>query len=244
MKLALIGYGKMGKAVEAAALKRGHEVVLKIDAPGPKANDLKGIEAAIEFTGPASATNNIMTCLEAGIPVVVGSTGWYQDYDSIKETFLSRKGSLLTATNFSIGVNLFFELNRKLAHMMNGVKDFNASMEEIHHIHKLDSPSGTALTLAEDLIWLLDEKTSWEEVHHVGESPSDKLEIVSKRIGETVGTHIVTYTSEVDKIEIKHEAFSREGFAQGAVIAAEWLPGKTGVFKMTDVLGLNSQKVL
>ena len=239
MKIALIGYGKMGKAVEAAALKRGHQITVKADAPGPVAEQLLGSDVAIEFTGPGSAPTNMRTCLEAGIPVVVGSTGWYKEYDTIRETFLTGNGSLLTATNFSIGVNLFFELNRMLARMMNKVEGYDASMEEIHHIHKLDSPSGTALTLAEDLIWLLDGKTRWEEVHNYGESPAEVLEILSKREGETVGTHIINYSSGVDKIQIKHEAFSREGFAHGAVVAAEWLKNKKGVYTMRDVLGIS-----
>jgi 4-hydroxy-tetrahydrodipicolinate reductase len=240
MKFALIGYGKMGKAVEAAALKRGHSVPVKADAPGPDAAALKDCDVAIEFTGPGSAVQNIRTCFQANIPVVVGTTGWYDQFDAVKAECEQQQQALLTATNFSIGVNLFFALNRQLALLMNKVEGYEVSMDEIHHIHKLDSPSGTALTLANDILAGHPHKTKWAEVEEGQQANEDTLAIRSHRIGETVGTHSVTYQSAADRIDIRHEAFTREGFALGAVLAAEWIIGKKGVFTMKEVLGIRS----
>lgn len=228
----------MGKAVEAIAVKRGHQIAVKADAPGPSAEQIKGCDAAIEFTGPASAVSNILTCFKAGVPAVVGSTGWYDDFNKIKNECITGGHALLTATNFSVGVNIFFELNRRLADLMQHTGSYSVAMDETHHIHKLDSPSGTAITLADDLVKGYKLKEKWEEAVPGVQPAGHVLPIYSHRKGETVGTHVITYTSEVDKIEIRHEAFSRDGFALGAVVAAEWLADKKGVFTMKDVLGI------
>lgn len=238
MKIALIGYGKMGKAIEEIAVEKKHEIVLKIDVDTAgqftKENILKA-DVAIEFTGPHSAFNNVSQCLQFGIPVVCGSTGWLDKWDEIKNLVNEKNGSLVYASNFSIGVNLFFELNIYLAKLMSKHNNYNVLLEEIHHTHKKDSPSGTAITLARQVLQQITQKKKW-----VNETSNNKedLEIISKRIGEVPGTHSIKYTSPVDDIEIIHTAHSRMGFAGGAVLAAEFIIGKKGIFGMKEVLGL------
>ena len=235
MKIALLGYGKMGKVIERIALERGHEIVLKKD----QNNTFEGLlnaDVAIDFSVPDSAVANISECLNNGIPVISGTTGWLADYPKMVQLCEEKNGSFIYASNFSLGVNVFFELNEYLAKMMTNLKQYNVSMEEIHHTQKLDAPSGTAITLAEGVIKHTD-YANWTL-----ETPiSNEIHIEAKRIENVPGTHSIFYDSEVDQIEIKHTAHSREGFALGAVVAAEWLFGKKGVFNMKDVLGLNSK---
>ena len=235
MKIALLGYGKMGKVIERIALERGHEIVLKKD----QNNTFEGLsiaDVAIDFSVPDSAVANISECLNNGIPVISGTTGWLADYPKMVQLCEEKNGSFIYASNFSLGVNVFFELNEYLAKMMTNLKQYNVSMEEIHHTQKLDAPSGTAITLAEGVIKHTD-YANWTL-----ETPiSNEIHIEAKRIENVPGTHSIFYESEVDQIEIKHTAHSREGFALGAVVAAEWLVGKKGVFTMKDVLGLNSK---
>jgi 4-hydroxy-tetrahydrodipicolinate reductase len=235
MKIALIGYGKMGKTLERVAVSRGHEVVLKIDVDNRQDFDrLHEADVAIEFTRPESAVLNLEKCIAAGVPVVCGTTGWLAEYERIAALCMAQKSGFFYASNYSIGVNIFFEINRRLADMMNGYPMYDVSMEEIHHTQKLDAPSGTAITLAEGIFDNLTRKTNW--VCGTEGSPSD-LTITAKRIDPAPGTHIVRYDSPIDSIEITHTAHSREGFATGAVVAAEWLAGKKGVFSMKDLLG-------
>lgn len=236
MKIALIGYGKMGKEIEQIALSRGHQIVLKVDVTNATTytlEELKNADAAIEFSIPESAVKNIYKCFDAGIPVVVGTTGWLDKLNEVKQKCNSLNQTLFYASNYSIGVNLFFKLNEYLAKLMNRYSDYNVSMEEIHHVHKLDAPSGTAISLANQIIENLDAKTKW-----VNESTNElnDLGIVSKRIDEVPGTHTVTYASAVDEISITHIAHNRKGFALGAVIAAEWVAGKKGIFGMNDLM--------
>ncbi len=238
MKFALIGYGKMGKAIEAIALQRGHKVDLKIDidnmASFTKAN-LQRCDVAIEFTGPHSATKNIVKCFDAGIPVVSGSTGWLDDRVGVEKDCKENNGSFLYASNFSVGVNIFFEVNKKLAQLMKQQSAYDVRIEEIHHTQKKDAPSGTAITLAEEVLHEVPRKTKW--VNHVSGQP-EELTITSKRMDPAPGTHAVKYYSAIDDIEIIHTAHSREGFALGAVLAAEFIHNKKGIFSMQDVLGL------
>jgi len=238
MKLALIGYGKMGKAVEELALSRNHAIAAIIDNPGDwklKNSLLKECDAAVEFTIPAVAVDNIRKCIEAGVPVVSGTTGWNDHFTEVKDYCLKMGGALLYASNFSLGMNIFFEVNRKLANLMNPYPMYNVSIEEIHHIQKLDAPSGTAITLADDIKARLERKTGW--VNEPSENPGD-LVISSIRSGAVPGTHTVTYDSENDLISIRHEAKSRRGLALGAVLAAEFIAGKKGIFTMNDLLGI------
>jgi 4-hydroxy-tetrahydrodipicolinate reductase len=236
MKIALIGYGKMGKAIEEIALNRGHEVILKCTSKNTiEEADFTNVDVAIEFTKPELAVNHIHFCLDKNIPIVVGTTGWNNDLDSIKEKTKSINASLLHASNFSVGVNIFFELNKRLAELMSGNTDYSASIEEIHHIQKLDAPSGTAITLAEGLIENNSNYTSWKLADSSSDS-ENQLPIVAQRLPEVPGTHTIQYTSEIDSISITHEAHNRKGFALGAVIAAEWIFNKKGVFTMKDVL--------
>jgi 4-hydroxy-tetrahydrodipicolinate reductase len=232
MKIALLGYGKMGKVIERIALERGCEIVLKKDQD----NTFEGLlnaDVAIDFSVPDSAVTNISECLNNGIPVISGTTGWLADYPKMVQLCEEKNGSFIYASNFSLGVNVFFELNEYLAKIMANLKQYKVSMEEIHHTQKLDAPSGTAITLAEGIIRQMD-YTNWTL-----ETPiSNEIHIEAKRIENIPGTHSIFYDSEVDQIEIKHTAHSREGFALGAVVAAEWLLGKKGVFTMKDVLGI------
>ena len=238
MKIALIGYGKMGKAIEEIALERGHEIVLKIDeanlADFTKENIAKA-DVAIEFTGPHTAYDNVIKLLEFGVPVVSGSTGWLDKMETVVQTCNNNNGAFIYASNFSVGVNLFFELNKKLAALMHPHKEYNVALTEIHHTQKRDAPSGTAITLAEGVLESYTEKTKW--VNDVAPK-QDELLIVSERIDPAPGTHIINYTSDIDDITITHTAHNRKGFALGAVIAGEFLKGKKGIFTMKEVLGL------
>jgi 4-hydroxy-tetrahydrodipicolinate reductase len=236
MKIALIGYGKMGHAIEEIAVSRGHEIVLRVSTKNLEDNTVSNIQkadVAIEFSRPEIAFNNLTQCLDAGVPVVCGTTGWLNRFEEIKKYCAEKKGALLYASNFSIGVNIFFELNKRLAQLMSAQQEYEVSMEEIHHTHKKDSPSGTAISLAEQILDILPVKKKW--VNQVPTDPSE-LGILSRRIDPAPGTHKVMYHSEVDDIEIIHTAHSRKGFALGAVLAAEFLKGKSGVFSMADVL--------
>ena len=238
LKIALIGYGKMGKAIEQIALAKGHSIALIIDAANSadlNPANLQQCDVAIEFTSPHTAVQNILTCMDAGTPVVCGSTGWLEGWDKVKEHCIQKNGSLLYASNFSIGVNIFFEINKKLAGLMHPHPAYQVSVEEIHHTAKRDAPSGTAITIAEQILSSYPEKKKWV---NEANSAVDELPIISKRIDPAPGTHVVKYQSSVDDIEIIHTAHSREGFATGAVLAAEFLFNKKGIYRMKDVLGL------
>lgn len=238
MKIALFGYGKMGKEIEQIALQRNHEIALKIDENNIRSitkEDLKKCDAAIEFSTPASAIPNMNLCFQAGVPVVVGTTGWYDRLEKVKKVCEELDGCLFYASNFSIGVNIFFKMNEQLAKIMNAYPEYNVSMEEIHHVHKLDAPSGTAITLANQVIENLKRKKKWA---NTGTERSDEIAIISKRIDEVPGTHTVKYYSAIDDIEIMHKAHNRKGFAMGAVLAAEFVKGKTGIFGMNDLMKL------
>lgn len=233
MRIALLGYGKMGKTIEQIALQRGHEIVLRIDE-NTVDYDITLADIAIDFSIPAAAFKNISNCLNNQVPVISGTTGWLAKLSEATQLCKQNNGAFIYASNFSLGVNIFFELNANLAKMMRNLEQYSISIEEIHHTKKLDAPSGTAITLAEGIIKNTD-KESWALNVTTNENT---IPIKAKRIDEVPGTHTVTYESDVDTIEIKHTAHSRDGFALGAVIAAEWLVGKTGVFTMKDVLGL------
>jgi len=236
LNIALIGYGKMGKAIEEIALQRGHKILLKIDEETVEqftAENLKRCDVAIEFTSPHSAVNNISTCLLAGIPIVSGSTGWLDKWQYIKAVCVSNKGAMVYASNYSVGVNIFFELNKKLAQLMNPRLAYNVSMVEIHHTEKKDAPSGTAITLAEQVLENIDRKQQW--VNDTIPAAEDLL-ITSERTDPAPGTHKVKYSSTIDDIEIIHTAHSRKGFATGAILAAEFLQNKEGIFSMKEVL--------
>lgn len=236
MKIALLGYGKMGQVIERIALERGHEIVLKKD----EFNTYEGLstaDVAIDFSVPTAAVDNISNCFHANVPVVSGTTGWLDRYDEMEALCNEKQGGFISSSNFSLGVNIFFELNEYLAKIMAQFDAYKVSMEEIHHTQKLDAPSGTAISLAKGVIensayanWTLDNNPKEKEIH-----------IEAKRIGDVPGTHTVTYDSTVDSIELKHTAHNREGFALGAVIAAEWLAGKKGIYTMKDVLNLESK---
>ncbi|WP_299899111.1 4-hydroxy-tetrahydrodipicolinate reductase [uncultured Aquimarina sp.] len=232
MNIALLGYGKMGKTIEKIATERGHNIVLTVDKDDTE-YDISVADIAIDFSIPSAAVDNITKCFTAGVPIVSGTTGWLDHYDEIISLCKEKNGGFIYASNYSLGVNLFFELNKKLAKMMHPIEGYNIHMEEIHHTQKLDAPSGTAITLAEGIIEN-SAKTNWQ----LDQGNDKTIPIVAKRIENVPGTHTVTYTSAVDDIEIKHTAHNRQGFALGAVIAAEWLVGKTGVYGMKDVLGI------
>ncbi|MEG2102439.1 MAG: 4-hydroxy-tetrahydrodipicolinate reductase [Flavobacterium sp.] len=232
MKIALLGYGKMGKVIERIALERGHEIVLKKDEFNTY-DGLSTADVAIDFSVPTAAVDNISNCFHANVPVVSGTTGWLEHFDEMTALCNEKQGGFISSSNFSLGVNIFFELNEYLAKIMSQFDSYKVSMEEIHHTQKLDAPSGTAISLAKGVIenssyanWTLDDAKKGE------------IHIEAKRIGDVPGTHTVTYDSIVDSIELKHTAHNREGFALGAVIAAEWLAGKTGIYSMKDVLNL------
>jgi 4-hydroxy-tetrahydrodipicolinate reductase len=232
MKIALLGYGRMGKEIEKIALQRGHEIVIKTKSDSQY--NITKADVAIDFSVPTSAVNNISNCIENQVPVISGTTGWLEKYNEIVDLCNQKNGAFIYASNFSLGVNIFFELNNQLAKMMNTLNDYEINLEEIHHTKKLDAPSGTAITLAEGIIEN-SSKSTWELD---GEDSSETLPIISKRIEDVPGTHIVNYKSEVDTIEIKHTAHNRKGFALGAVVAAEWVLDKKGVFTMKDVLNI------
>lgn len=236
MKIALSGYGKMGKEIEKIALLRGHEIVATFNDSADwvdKMEDLKKADVVIEFSMPHSVVNNIFKCFDAKLPVVVGTTGWAEQLDQVKEICREHNSSILYASNFSVGVNLFFEANKALARLMDDHEYYNVMIEETHHAAKLDAPSGTAIHLAMDLLNALGRKDIWVN------APTKKdyeLEIVSHRKDDYPGTHVVRYESDIDSIELTHTAKSRVGFAKGAVLAAEWLVGKKGIYTMSDLL--------
>jgi len=242
MKIALLGYGKMGQIIEHFALERGHEIILKINGENRHeltTGYLSKADIAIDFSAPGAALNNIHACFDANLPVVVGTTGWYGELQNVKDECLSSNNTLLYGSNFSIGVNLFFHINEVLAKVMNNFPAYEVQVEEIHHTQKLDAPSGTAMTIAESIISKLDRKNSW--INEMAGIPmeetlkDDQLLIASQRIENIPGTHTVIYSSEVDEIELKHTAHSRAGFALGAVVAAEWLQHKQGFFNIADI---------
>jgi 4-hydroxy-tetrahydrodipicolinate reductase len=237
MKIALIGYGKMGKAIERIAQSRGHEIVSRIEVNNQadfSSEAFKSADIAIEFTTPATAFANYQKAFAAGVPVVSGSTGWLEKMPEVKRMCDDGKATMFYSSNFSIGVNIFFAVNKYLANIMNRFGQYDVAMKEIHHIHKLDHPSGTAITLAEGIIENIDRKEAWTEAQ-----PKDnEIKIEAERVGEVPGTHIVNYTSAVDSIKIEHEAFSRDGFALGAVMAAEWMQGRKGWHTMDEMLNL------
>jgi len=232
MKLALLGYGKMGKTIERLAVEAGHEVVFIKDRANER-GDLAEADVAIDFSTPEAAVNNISRCIMDGIPIVSGTTGWLKDYDKVLNLCEERNGSFIYASNFSIGVNLFFGLNEYLAKQMSSWPMYDISIEEIHHTEKKDAPSGTAISLAEGII-----KNTAKEAWQLDGQGDAVVPIHAKREEDVKGTHEITYSSEIDTISIKHEAHSRDGFAKGAILAAQWLQNKKGVFGMKDVLGI------
>lgn len=238
MNIALIGYGKMGKAIHEIAKQRGHEAVLIIDLDNQadfNAENLAKVDVAIEFTSPHTAFANVIKCLEHKVPVVCGSTGWLDKLDEAKKVAAENKTGLIVASNFSVGVNIFFEVNKRLAQLMAGQDSYDVTLKEIHHTAKKDAPSGTAITLAEQVLDAVTRKSNW--VNDVAQNPAE-LSIISERIDPAPGTHFVKYSSAVDDIEIIHTAHNRTGFALGAVLAAEFLKGKEGFFGMKEVLNL------
>src|ERR1700744_189382 len=249
MKIALLGYGKMGKIIEKIATDRKHEIVLKIDETNIHeltAENLQNADVAIEFTTPSSVRNNLSACLDAGTPVVVGTTGWYANLEEVKQECEDKEGTVLYASNFSVGVNIFFHVNKVLAKLMNNYPYYDVQVEEIHHTQKLDSPSGTGITIAEGIIENLDAKKNWVNVLVTDDNnesadtvKSEELLIESLRIDNVPGTHTVIYDSEVDTIEFKHTAHNRNGFALGAVLAAEWLQGKNGFHSIHDMFNFS-----
>jgi len=232
MKIALLGYGRMGQAIERIAINRGHDIVIKTSKDS--GYNIKDADVAIDFSIPDAAFNNISNCLNNDVPVISGTTGWLDKYNDTVSLCKKNKGAFIYASNFSLGVNIFFELNEILAKMMTKLEDYKVDIEEIHHTKKLDAPSGTAITLAEGVIKNHSQYSSWK----LDKSAENTLPITAKRIPDVPGTHIITYKSDIDTIKIEHEAHSRQGFALGAVIAAEWIIGKTGVFTMKDVLNI------
>ena len=233
MKIALLGYGKMGQVIERIAIERGHQIVLKKDE-NSTFEGLTNADVAIDFSVPTAAVSNISNCFNANIPVISGTTGWLENYDEVAALCYEKNGALISSSNFSLGVNVFFELNEYLAKIMSKFESYKVEMEEIHHIQKLDEPSGTAISLAKGII----ENSTY--INWTLENPEEnQIHIEAKRSGTVPGTHIVTYNSAVDAIEIKHTAHNREGFALGALIAAEWIIGKQGIFTMKDVLELD-----
>lgn len=232
MKIALLGYGRMGKEIEKIALQRGHEVVIKYS--GKENYDISLADVAIDFSLPNVAFDNISNCIHNKIPVISGTTGWLDKYQEIVDLCNEKNGAFIYASNFSLGVNIFFELNKQLAKMMNSLQEYNVNIEEIHHTKKLDAPSGTAITLAEGII----DNSNLKGWTLVPEKKEKNIPITAVRTPDVPGTHTIEYQSEIDSIEIKHTAHNRQGFALGAVVAAEWLVDKTGVYSMKDVLNL------
>ncbi len=248
MKLALLGYGKMGKIIEKIATDRGHEIILKIDEntlSDMTVENLKKVDAAIDFTTPDSVLGNIQKCFEAQTPIVVGTTGWYGQLQQVKNDCEKYDSALLYASNFSVGVNVFFYVNQVLARLMNKYPYYEVQVEEIHHAQKLDSPSGTAMTIAEGIIENLDSKSEWVNVleqnegEGINQVKNNQVLIESLRIDSVPGTHTVIYDSEVDSIEFKHTAHNRSGFALGAVLAAEWINGKKGFYTAKDMFNFD-----
>jgi 4-hydroxy-tetrahydrodipicolinate reductase len=250
MKIALFGYGKMGHIIEKIAQDRRHEIVLKIGSSNlheATPENLQQADVAIEFSTPASALSNIVLCFEAGLPVVVGTTGWYENLEEVKNTCLESNNTLMYGSNYSVGVNIFFHINRMLAKVMNNYPYYDVQVEEIHHTQKLDAPSGTAITIAEGILDNLEAKNEWKNVllSDTGVANDDvvaanQLLVESHRIENVPGTHTVLYDSEVDTIEFKHTAHNRNGFALGAVLAAEWLKNRKGFYAVTDMFNFNA----
>jgi 4-hydroxy-tetrahydrodipicolinate reductase len=243
MNIALIGYGKMGKAIEEIAIARGHNITLRISSSNQHEmtpDNLRMTDVAIEFTNPEVAKENVMKCLNAGVSVVCGSTGWNEGVPQAKMKAMDMGKAFLVASNFSVGVNIFFEVNKLLAKLMNDQHDYNITVEETHHTQKKDAPSGTAITIAEQILDNMDRKKHWAKEHT--DNP-DAFPIIAHRIENVPGTHNVKYRSEIDEIEIIHTAHNRKGFALGAVLAAEYINGKTGVFTMQDVLGIRKGEI-
>lgn len=241
MNIALIGYGKMGRTIERLALAKGHQIVLKIDANNAQdwSTQLVEVDVAIEFSRPDAAYNNIMTCLKGGVPVVSGTTAWLDRYPEVVAWCKANDGAFFYASNFSVGVNIFFELNKHLARLMSEHSSYQVALEEIHHTQKLDAPSGTAVTLAEGILERIDRLERHElQVDRQAQAADNVVPIHAQRVGDTPGTHVVHYHSAIDSLEIKHTAHGREGFASGALMAAQWLVNKTGVFGMSDLLRL------
>jgi 4-hydroxy-tetrahydrodipicolinate reductase len=240
MNIALIGYGKMGKAIEQVAVQRGHAIIMKIGSSNRDEmtkENLQFADVVIEFTNPEAARENVMDCLQAGVPVVCGTTGWNEGLNNAKLKATDNNTAFLWASNFSVGVNIFFEVNKALARLMNNQNDYEISIEETHHTQKKDAPSGTAITLAEQIIDNIDRKKHWAK-EHTGHP--EAFPIIAHRIENVPGTHKITYHSPIDDLEIIHTAHNRQGFALGAVLAAEFIAGKQGVFEMKDVLGINN----
>lgn len=233
MNIALLGYGRMGKEIEKIALQRGHTIIHKI-SEDIQHYDLSKVAVAIDFSIPTAAFQNITYCIKHQIPVISGTTGWLEKYDEVVALCEAEKGAFIYASNFSLGVNIFFEMNAYLAKMMSQLEDYKVTIEEIHHTKKLDAPSGTAITLAEDII----QQTNYNDWKLDVAETADEIPIVAKRIPDVSGTHEIIYTSSIDMIAIKHEAHNRQGFALGAVIAAEWIQNKQGVYTMKDVLNI------
>lgn len=234
MKIALLGYGKMGKEIEKIAVKRGHSIVIKADID--TVYNITDADVAIDFSVPTSAVQNITNCFNNNVPVISGTTGWLNQYNDVIAQCKEKDGAFIYASNFSLGVNIFFEINKYLAKMMNQLKQYNVNIEEIHHTQKLDAPSGTAITLADGII----ENSDFKNWKLVQDNPKEtEIPITAKRIENVPGTHTIIYESEIDRIDMTHTAHNRQGFALGAVIAAEWLLGKTGVFTMNDVLNIS-----
>tara|TARA_Y100000385_G_C13102122_1_gene645226 strand:- start:2189 stop:2911 length:723 start_codon:yes stop_codon:yes gene_type:complete len=240
MNVALIGYGKMGKTLERLLKEKNHTVVGIVDFENSNRieENLEEADVAIEFSTPKTAYNNIAVCIRNNVPVVSGTTGWLDQIDDIKKLVTEHEGAFFYASNYSIGVNIFFEVNRYLAQLMNQFPQYDVLMEEVHHTEKKDSPSGTAITIAEGILSNIDKKSNWKEN---AIPKSDTLPIYAKRIGKVFGDHEVQYHNEVDTLKISHKAFGREGFAHGAISAAEWLLDKKGVFGMNDMLGLSEK---
>ncbi len=238
MKIAIIGYGKMGREIETSAINKGHEIILKVDMDNIHElnSDLfKKAEVAVEFTTPGTAFDNIQACFNAGVPVVCGTTGWTDKLNSIEQICLEKKQTFFYASNFSIGVNILFKLNRRLAEVMNKFPEYDINISEVHHIHKKDAPSGTAITLAEDILQRIERKTSWK---NEATGKRDVLAVLSEREGEVPGTHVISCKSPFDILEISHQALNRSVFASGVVMAAEFIYDKTGVYKMDDLLDI------
>ncbi|MBM3452429.1 MAG: 4-hydroxy-tetrahydrodipicolinate reductase [Bacteroidetes bacterium] len=238
MRIALIGYGKMGQAIEKIALERGHKISCKVNSDNPiEQVDFSQTDVAIEFTKPELATKHIIHCIDASVPIVVGTTAWQEELEAIKAICLDKSGSLLYASNFSLGVNIFFEINKRLAQLLSDHPEYQAEVEEIHHLQKLDAPSGTAIDIAKGIVSFNQNYSGWKTgLNEKPEVKNDELPIIAKREPDVPGTHTVNYISEIDTISLTHQAHNRKGFALGAVIAAEWVVNKKGVFTMSNIL--------
>ncbi|UKN01634.1 4-hydroxy-tetrahydrodipicolinate reductase [Paracrocinitomix mangrovi] len=237
MRIALFGYGKMGKVIEKIAQNRGHEITARVDSSNPKERfDLSDTDVVIEFSKPEFAEENIRFCINNNLPIVIGTTGWYDKLEDLTSYCNTNSGAMLHATNFSLGVNIFFEINKKLAAIMSNFPDYETSVVEIHHTEKLDAPSGTGITIAEGIIEQHQQFDGWENVKKTEITDKKTLSIESQRLPNVPGTHEVIYESSIDKIELIHTAHNREGFGLGSILAAEWLKGKQGVYTMKDVL--------